>query len=126
LGAIGESGGGGQGGSGAGISVVTIIALRYKNCYGGERNFTYDPDKRAVTLELRGLDMADAGEIFDGPHVSYVDDRKDYGETRHITIGHISGRMVFVAWTQRGETCRIISCGGANEREQALHGPKFG
>ena len=87
---------------------------------------TYDPDKRAVTLELRGLDMADAGEIFDGPHVTYMDDRKDYGETRHITIGHMAGRLVFVAWTQRGDTCRIISMRKANEREQAHYGPRFG
>ena len=89
-------------------------------------NITYDPAKRAVTLELRGLDMADCGKIFDGPHITYADDRKDYGEHRYITIGHLSGRMVFVAWTQRGDTCRIISMRKANEREQTLYGPQFG
>ena len=52
-------------------------------------NITYDPAKRAVTLELRGLDMADCGKIFDGPHITYADDRKDYGENRYITIGHL-------------------------------------
>ncbi len=89
-------------------------------------NITYDPAKRAVTLEMRGLDMADAGTIFDGPHLTYVDDRRDYGETRYISIGHLSGRMVFVAWTQRGDICRIISLRKANEREQAHYGPRFG
>ncbi len=89
-------------------------------------NITYDPAKRAVTLELRGLDMAEAGTIFEGPHVTYVDDRRDYGETRYISIGHLSARMVFVAWTQRGDTCRIISMRKANEREQAHYGPRFG
>lgn len=89
-------------------------------------NITYDPAKRAVTLDLRGLDMADAGLIFDGPHVTFLDDRKDYGEARHITIGHLAGRMVFVAWTQRSDTCRIISMRKANEREQTLYGPRFG
>ena len=89
-------------------------------------NITYDPAKRAVTLEMRGLDMADAGTIFDGPHVTFVYDRKDYGETRYISIGHLQGRMVFVAWTQRGDTRRIISMRKANEREQTLYGPRFG
>ena len=89
-------------------------------------NITYDPAKRAVTLELRGLDMAEAGTIFEGPHVTYVDDRRDYGETRYISIGYLSGRMVFVAWTQRGDTSRSISMRKANEREQAHYGPRFG
>lgn len=89
-------------------------------------NITYDPAKRAVTLDLRGLDMADSGAIFEGPHVTYLDDRRDYGEVRHITIGQLAGRMVFVAWTQRGDTYRIISLRKANEREQTLYGPRFG
>jgi uncharacterized DUF497 family protein len=87
---------------------------------------TYDPAKRAITLELRGLDMADAGAIFEGPHVTLTDDRADYGESRFITAGHLSGRMVVIVWTQRGDTCRIISLRKANEREQAHYGPNFG
>ena len=87
---------------------------------------TFDPTKRVNTLQTRGLDMAEAGTIFEGPHLTYVDDRKNYGETRHITIGHMAGRLVFVAWTQRGDTCRIISMRKANEREQAHYGPRFG
>jgi uncharacterized protein len=87
---------------------------------------TYDPAKRAVTLELRGLDMADCGKIFDGPHLTLSDDRIDYGEARFITVGHLAARMVVIVWTQRGDTCRIISLRKANEREQALYGPNFG
>lgn len=87
---------------------------------------TYDPAKRAITLELRGLDMADAGAIFEGPYVTLTDDRADYGEARLITVGHLSGRMVVIVWIQRGETRRIISLRKANEREQAHYGPSLG
>ena len=86
---------------------------------------TYDPAKRAITLELRGLDMADAGAIFEGPYVTLTDDRMDYGEARFITVGHFAGRMVVIVWTTRGETRRIISLRKANEREQTLYGPSF-
>ncbi len=37
----------------------------------------YDPAKRATTLDERGLDMAHAGEVFDGPHLTFEDDRQD-------------------------------------------------
>jgi uncharacterized DUF497 family protein len=47
----------------------------------------FDPDKRRLTLKHRGLDMALAGEVFDGATLTIADDRKDYGEDRFITIG---------------------------------------
>lgn len=34
---------------------------------------TYDPDKRARTLEERGLDFEDAAVVFDGPTVEIED-----------------------------------------------------
>jgi len=89
-------------------------------------DITFDPAKRATTLQTRGLDMADATQIFKHPHLTYVDDRMDYGEERFITLGHLAGRMVFIAWTKRGETIRIISMRKANEREQANYRPRFG
>lgn len=86
----------------------------------------YDPAKRQTTLETRGLDMAQAGEVFEGVHISVEDDRRDYGETRYITIGFLDGRMVVVAWTPRGSASRVISMRKANEREQKAYGPVLG
>ena len=74
--------------------------------------------KRAQTLEARGLDFADAGEIFDGHYFNMLDDRENYGEDRYITVGTLKGRMVIMVWTPRGEARRIISMRKANEREQ--------
>jgi uncharacterized DUF497 family protein len=50
-----------------------------------------DPAKRKATLEGRGLDMADAGLVFDDETLTVEDDRQDYGEPRFITIGHLIG-----------------------------------
>ena len=85
----------------------------------------YDSTKRDTTLRDRGLDMADAGAIFDGPTITIKDDRRDYGETRYISVGFLDGRMVFVAWTLRGAARRIISLRKANTREQEVYASRF-
>lgn len=85
----------------------------------------FDPSKRQATLAERGLDMADAGRVFDGPTITFDDPRFAYGERRQITIGFLAGRMVVLAWTERGAARRIISMRKANEREQARYGIRF-
>jgi uncharacterized protein len=85
----------------------------------------FDAVKRAATLEERGLDMAAAGEIFEGDTITVPDTRRDYGEKRFITIGLMSERLVIVVWTPRGRKRRIISLRKANDREKALYGPRF-
>jgi uncharacterized DUF497 family protein len=46
---------------------------------------TFDRAKRDRTLAERGLDFADAEQVFDGPLVENPDERYDYGEHRLIT-----------------------------------------
>jgi uncharacterized DUF497 family protein len=88
---------------------------------------TYDPAKRAATLANRGLDFADAAEVFAGVYTVAPDDRRDYGEPRFISAGHLRGRMVVIVWTPRGDTRHIISmtyCHGKEEKRwQAQIGP---
>lgn len=79
---------------------------------------SFDPVKRQAVLDARGLDLADCGEVFDGPHLTIEDDRQDYGETRYITVGLMADRMVVVVWTPREGGQRIISLRKANDREQ--------
>ena len=85
----------------------------------------FDHAKRKATLEARGLDMARADEVFSGKTLTVEDDRRNYGEERYITIGFPDQRMVVLVWTPRAGGCRIISMGKANEREQAIYGPRF-
>jgi len=77
----------------------------------------FDAAKRLETLAMRKLDMADAALVFEGAHKTVEDDRRDYGEVRFVTVGYLVGRMVYVAWTARGDTRRIISMRKANDRE---------
>lgn len=80
---------------------------------------TYDPAKRQVTLERRGLDFEDAPAIFNGLHYSRPDDRVDYGEERVITVGVLWGEVVVVVWTERDASRRIISMRKADRDERA-------
>jgi uncharacterized DUF497 family protein len=70
---------------------------------------TFGPAKRDRTLRDRGLDFADAAQIFTGLHATAVDDRKDYGERRYISAGVLGGRVVVIAWTLRGNARHVIS-----------------
>lgn len=82
---------------------------------------TYDPAKRAWTLQERGLDFKDAETVFGGRTFQRQDDRRDYGEVRFITVGLLRQRMVVVVWTQRGTDRHVISMRKANDREKARY-----
>lgn len=86
---------------------------------------TCDPVKRAATLAERGLDFEDAAEVFDGDTLDFPDNRRDYGELRMITVGHLRGRMVIIVWTQRGNARHVISMRKANAREKARFGKRL-
>ena len=70
--------------------------------------------------------MEEAAIIFGEPCITFSDLRKDYNETRLITIGLLRSRMVVLVWTWRTKVGRqnvrrIISIRKANEREQELY-----
>ena len=79
---------------------------------------SYDPAKRAKTLEERGLDFADAAEVFAGRFTVATDDRHDYGEDRFISAGYLRGRMVVIVWTLRDDTRHIISMRYCHAKEE--------
>jgi uncharacterized DUF497 family protein len=86
---------------------------------------SFDAAKRDRTLRERGLDFADAAEVFDGVVIDIPDMRFDYGEERIQTVGHFRDRMVVLVWTQRGGMRHIISMRKANEREQRIYGKRL-
>ena len=83
-------------------------------------DISFDPAKRAATLENRGLDFADAGLVFAGEVATREDNRSDYGEDRFTPAGMMRGRMVVVVWTPRGNARHIISMRYAHAKEQAI------
>jgi uncharacterized DUF497 family protein len=87
---------------------------------------SFDPAKRARTLADRGLDFADAGEVFVGLTAEVEDLRNDYGETRIICFGYLRDRLVQVVYTPRDAGRHIISMRKANAREKKRLASIFG
>ena len=82
--------------------------------------------KRLGTLAARGLDFADAEQVFGGELTEEVDARFDHGEERFVTVGSIGEWMVVVVWTWRGNTRHIISTRKASQRERTKYGKPLG
>lgn len=79
---------------------------------------SWDEAKRQAALDERGLDFSLVVELFEGFHFTVEDTRKDYGERRFVSSGHIAGRLCFAVWTPRGNKRHVISLRKANDREQ--------
>ena len=84
---------------------------------------TFDPVKRARTLDERGLDFADGVLVFAGITLEIEDTRRSYGETRIICYGLLEGRLVVVGYTPRGADRHVFSMRKANEREKTRIAP---
>jgi uncharacterized DUF497 family protein len=81
----------------------------------------WDDSKDRVNREKNGLAFEDVHLVFQGPTVTFLDDRRDYGEVRYITTGLLAGRTVVVVHAPRGETTRIISMRKASAREKKIY-----
>lgn len=88
--------------------------------------YEWDQKKNQANQIKHGLDFEDAPLVLSGDIVSFEDDRSDYGEWRLITLGTLSGRVVVVVHTPRGDITRIISMRKANEREQKIYQERLG
>jgi len=84
---------------------------------------SFDPAKRGRTLSARGLDFLDAARVFAGQTFEVEDTRRDYGERRIICYGLLAGRLVVVAYCQRGNVRHVFSMRKANDREKARYAP---
>ncbi|QRG08736.1 BrnT family toxin [Xanthobacter dioxanivorans] len=52
-------------------------------------DFEWDETKRRAVIQKHAVDFVYAALIFDGYTLTWIDDRKDYGEERKISIGLI-------------------------------------
>jgi uncharacterized DUF497 family protein len=81
--------------------------------------FDWDKAKSQANLEKHGISFDEALQIFDGPVLTWIDDRQDYGELRYITIGALSPKAVLVVvHTERNGKTRLISARKANRKER--------
>jgi uncharacterized protein len=81
--------------------------------------FEWDDRKAADNYAKHGIRFEAARDVFKDPFaVEQLDDRENYGEERYTVIGMVEARLLFVAYTMRGEVIRIISARGAEPHEQ--------
>ena len=82
-----------------------------------KHEFERDEANRKSTLEKHGIDFNDAIRIFDGrPAVHAPSNHPD--ENRWIVISKLSGLMISVVYTFRGDKTRIITARRAWNNEQ--------
>ena len=84
--------------------------------------FEWDEAKRKTNIAKHGIDFDDVQGMFTSLILVGPDVRKDYGEPRKIGFGFIRGRLMAVAFTERGpNSIRIISARKANQREETYY-----
>jgi uncharacterized DUF497 family protein len=83
-------------------------------------SFEWDDDKASTNYAKHGVSFEMVRGVFRDPFaIEQLDEREDYGEERFTLIGMAAGgRLLFVAYTMRGDTFRIISARGAEPYEQ--------
>lgn len=82
-------------------------------------SFEWDDDKNTANIAKHGVSFATAARIFDGPVVTALDQRRDYGEVRKNSIGQVDGVLyLVVTHTDRDDWTRIISARPAKRSER--------
>ena len=86
-------------------------------CNYKKRIITWDRAKRKKNLKDHGIDLAEVGSIFDAPMITVEDEREKYGEQRLQSLAWFRERVVFLVWTERDESARVISCRYGDKHE---------
>lgn len=83
-----------------------------------DEHFQWDDTKAADNYANHGVSFEAAREVFNDPFaLEWLDDREPYGEDRYVILGMVDNRLLYVAYTMRGEKIRIISARGAEPHE---------
>jgi uncharacterized DUF497 family protein len=78
----------------------------------------WDSTKERHNLRKHGINFRTAARVFLDPYMIEFDDLHAGGELRFNAIGLVDDRMLFVVYTMRGDTVRIISARGAEPHEK--------
>jgi hypothetical protein len=78
--------------------------------------------KNHLNIRNHGIDFLDVPSMFQHPMVTFLDQRRDYGEDRWVGIGILKTFVVVVVFTERGtDTIRIISARKATRNEEEIY-----
>lgn len=79
----------------------------------------------AENLGKHGATFEIARQIFDRSTLSRVDDRRDYGEVRHISISETDeASVIAVMHSERDGSIRLISARPASRKERRTYHAK--
>ena len=83
----------------------------------------WDPDKAAANYTKHGVDFHEAGTVLDDPlSTTFRGPDHSLDEQRYLSIGSsLSGRILVVAHTDRGEAVRLISARPATPSERRFY-----
>ena len=77
--------------------------------------FEWDDGRGRENIIKHGCDFVRAAMIFENPVIAEIDSRKQYGETRHRSLGYVEDEFYIVIYAWRGKARRIISAWKAGE-----------
>lgn len=81
--------------------------------------FEWDNGKAQANVVKHGVTFEMARAVFADPFaIEWEDDRADAAELRFAVLGRVDDRLLFVAFTMRGEITRIISARRATSVER--------
>ena len=84
--------------------------------------FEWDENKRRSNIIKHGIDFADATQVFrDAAAYTYISTRGGR-ERRFVSVGLMSGLLIAVIFTIRGQNIRIISARAARRIERQTYG----
>ena len=79
--------------------------------------FEFDPTKDLINIDKHGVSLGLAASLDWTAALLWIDDRKDYGETRILALAPETGTLYYAAFVDRSEVRRMISLRRANRRE---------
>lgn len=77
----------------------------------------YDQAKNDRNVRERGLSFDRVADFDFETALFLVDDRRDYGESRHLAIGYVEERLHVLCFVERPNGIRVVSFRKANKRE---------
>lgn len=88
-----------------------------------EMEFEWNPDKAVINWQKHNVSFHEAATIFgDGLSVAFPDPDHSIGESRYVMIGLSRyGKLLVVAYTERGDHIRLISARRATRQERRFY-----
>lgn len=84
--------------------------------------FEWDKEKAVANFKKHGVSFEEAAlAFFDENAVELFDEMNSEDEVRYQLIGISNTRLIFVAYTARGEKIRIISARKANAKQIRIY-----